>query len=515
MKFPVYLALAILAVPLAAEPRPNILLIVSEDNGPELGCYGDPHARTPRLDRLAAEGVRFNRAFVAQAGCSQSRASFLTGLYPHQHGQIGLATWGYRLYREETPNLPRQLKAAGYRTGILGKLHVNPESAFPFDFRALPTANFARRNLGEYARAAEGFFTAGAEPFFLSVNYPEAHDPWLRQVDGVPANPQTGRDVRALPYFGVDPPEMREMVADYYNCLSRLDHLVGELLDALERSGKARDTLVVYLGDHGADFLRGKRTCYEGGLRIPLLLRWPGRAQPQVREELVSTVDLLPTLLAAAGAPPVPGAAGRALQPLLAGGPAPWRTHLFAEWHTHAAAANYHPQRAVRDDRYKLIENLLPGVVNPDYADTIRKLEADAVERGEPGFRGGIQRAVAAAAPAVRAGYALMERPPRYELYDLREDPHEFRNLADSPTHAAILADLGGRLDAWRRETGDPLLDPEKLRRLTAEVTAVRSKAAGRELRWGYPEYFFGREPVPAEAFAPEASQAGRKKRKE
>ena len=513
MKFPVLLALVVLSVPAAAQPRPNILLIVSEDNGPELGCYGDPHARTPRLDRLASEGVRFNRAFVAQAGCSQSRASFLTGLYPHQHGQIGLATWGYRLYREDTPNLPRQLKAAGYRTGILGKLHVNPESAFPFDFRALPTANFARRNLGEYARTAEGFFTAGAEPFFLSVNYPEAHDPWLRQVDGLPANPQLGRDVRALPYFGIDPPGMREMVADYYNCLSRLDHLVGELLDALERSGKARDTLVVYLGDHGADFLRGKRTCYEGGVRIPLLVRWPGQARPHVREELVSTVDLLPTLLAAAGAPPVAGAAGRALQPLLAGGPAPWRTHLFTEWHTHAAAANYHPQRAVRDDRYKLIENLLPGVVNPDYADTIRKLEADAVERGEDGFRGGIARAVETAVPAVRAGYAVMERPPRHELYDLREDPHEFRNLADSPAHAAILADLKGRLDAWRRETGDPLLDPANLRRLTAEVTAVRSKSAGRELRWGYPEYFFGREPAPAEASTTEEPRVGRKKR--
>lgn len=514
MKSPVLLALVILAVPAAAQPRPNILLIVSEDNGPELGCYGDPHARTPRLDRLASEGIRFNRAFVAQAGCSQSRASFLTGLYPHQHGQIGLATWGYRLYREDTPNLPRQLKAAGYRTGILGKLHVNPESAFPFDFRALPTANFARRNLGEYARAAEGFFAAGAEPFFLSVNYPEAHDPWLRQVDGLPANPQTGRDIRALPYFGIDPPEMREMVADYYNCLSRLDRLVGDLLDALERSGKARDTLVVYLGDHGADFLRGKRTCYEGGVRIPLLLRWPGRARPQVREELVSTVDLLPTLLAAAGVPPVPGVAGRALQPLLGGGPAPWRTHLFTEWHTHAAAANYHPQRAVRDDRYKLIENLLPDVVNPDYADTIRKLEADAVERGEEGFRGGIQRAVAGAAPAVRAGYAVMERPPRHELYDLREDPHEFRNLAGSPAHAAILADLAGRLDAWRRGTGDPLLDPANLNRLTAEVTAVRSKSAGRELSWGYPDYFFGREPAPAAPSAPEEARAGRRKRK-
>ena len=136
------------AVPALAE-RPNILLIVSEDNGPELGCYGDPYARTPNLDQLASEGVRFNRAYVAQAGCSQSRASVLTGLYPHQHGQIGLATWGFRMYREDTPNLPRSLKAAGYRTGIIGKLHINPESAFPFDFHEIPGANYKRKNLGD------------------------------------------------------------------------------------------------------------------------------------------------------------------------------------------------------------------------------------------------------------------------------------------------------------------------------------------------------------------------------
>ncbi|MFZ9746331.1 MAG: sulfatase [Opitutaceae bacterium] len=511
MKLPAFLALLALAFPVVAQPRPNILLLVSEDNGPELGCYGDPSARTPRLDRLASEGIRFNRAFVAQAGCSQSRASFLTGLYPHQHGQIGLATWGYRLYREDTPNLPRQLKGAGYRTGIIGKLHVNPEAAFPFDFREQPTANFQRRNLRDYARHAESFFRGGDQPFFLSINFPDAHDPWLRQVDGLPAVPQTGRDVRPLPYFGIDPPGMREMVADYYNSLARLDTLIGDVLDALERTGKARETVVIYLGDHGADFLRGKRTCYEGGVRIPLLVRWPGRIAPQVREELVSTVDLLPTLLAAAGAPAVPGLAGRPLQPLFAPGPVAWRGHLFTEWHTHAAAANYHPQRAVRDDRYKLIENLLPGVVNPDYADTIRKLEADAVERGETGFAGGIQRAVDAAPSDVRAGYALMRQPPRYELYDLRTDPHEFRNLADSPAHGAVLRELVAALDAWRRASGDPLLEPENLRRLTAEVTAVRSKAAGRELHWGYPDYFFGREP--AAAAAP-AEGAPRKKRK-
>ena len=116
-------------LPTAAGETPNILLIVSEDNGPEIGAYGEPFVKTPQLDALAAGGVLFERAYVAQAGCSQSRAAYLTGLYPHQNGQIGLATWKFRLYREDTPNIVRSLKKAGYRTGIIGKIHVNPEEA--------------------------------------------------------------------------------------------------------------------------------------------------------------------------------------------------------------------------------------------------------------------------------------------------------------------------------------------------------------------------------------------------
>ncbi|MBM3858134.1 MAG: sulfatase [Verrucomicrobia bacterium] len=485
---------ALLAPRADGAPRPNILLIVSEDNGPELGCYGDPFARTPNLDRLAAEGVRFERAYVAQAGCSQSRASYLTGLYPHQHGQIGLATWGFRLYREDTPNIVRSLKEAGYRTGIIGKLHVNPATAFPFDFAEIPNANFARKNLGDYAKHAKAFIAAGDAPFLLSVNYPDAHAPWLRQADGLPKSPQTGADVKVMPYMGIDPPAMREMIADHYNCMSRLDSLIGDLLALLDRTGKANNTLVIYLGDHGADMLRGKRTCYEGGVRVPLIIRWPGQARPQVRRELVSTIDLMPTLLAAAGVAPVPGLPGLPLQPLLAGEPVKWRTHLFTEYHTHGSL-NYFPQRTARNDRYKLIENLLPGSVNPDYHLTLGKLQAEVRQHGPKGALD-LAATIANAAPDVRTAYATMRQPPRYELYDLKTDPHEFRNLAGATEHAARLAELARALDDWRRETRDPLLNPAILERLTAEVTAVTSKTSGKQLVWSYPDYFFGREPV-------------------
>jgi N-sulfoglucosamine sulfohydrolase len=497
--------LLFLLVPLAAQPattpRPNILFIVSEDNGPELGCYGTPEVRTPHLDRLAAEGVRFNRAYVTQAGCSQSRASIMTGLYPHQNGQIGLATWGFRMYRADTPNIPRNLKGAGYRTGIIGKLHVSPESAFPFDFAAIPSANFARKNLPDYTKNAETFFNASAQPFFLSVNFPDAHQPWTRQVDGLPARPLDGKDVKPMAYMGVDEPTLREQVANYYNCMNRLDTLVGDLLAALQRSGKADNTFVVYLGDHGADMLRGKRTSYEGGVRIPLIVRWPAQAKRgQVREELVSTIDLMPTVLALAQAEPVTGLPGRSLVPLLRGETSAWRTYLSTEYHTHAARANFYPQRTVRDDRYKLIENLLPGEVNPGHAFTLD---------GHLGVD--LNQAVRSAPADIAAAYARMEKPARWELYDLQTDPFEFRDLSTDRDHAAVLARLQEQLAQWRQETADPLLQPANLVRLKAEMAAASKKEA-RELSWHYPYYFLGQEPP---AFAPpEATTKGRKKKK-
>ncbi|MCP4787545.1 MAG: sulfatase-like hydrolase/transferase [Fuerstiella sp.] len=237
-----------------ASERPNVLLIVSEDNGPELGCYGDSYARTPNLDRLASEGVRFENAFVPYSVCSPSRAVFLTGLYPHQNEQIGLATHKFAMYEDDTPNVVTWLKAAGYRTGLIGKLHVNPENAFPFDYRAISNSNFQRKqSIDDYADSAAKFFAdSGKKPFFLSVNFPDAHLPFLRRVNGRPSNPLGADDVRPMPWVGVDSSRLREQVANYYNCLERLDTGVGLLLKALADGGHSDDTMVIYFGDHGA-----------------------------------------------------------------------------------------------------------------------------------------------------------------------------------------------------------------------------------------------------------------------
>lgn len=466
-----------------AEKKPNVLLIVSEDNGPELGCYGDRFVQTPVLDQLAKDGVRFANAYVPQAGCSQSRAAYLTGLYPHQNGQIGLATWKFRMYRADTPNLVRSLKDVGYRTGIIGKLHVNPAKAFPFDVKKIPSANFARKNLADYARHAEAFFKAGDEPFFLSVNYPDAHRPFLKQVNELPKKPLTGKQVKPLPYIGLDTPQLREEMANYYNCMARLDSLVGDLLQALDRSGKAKNTLVIYLGDHGADLLRGKRTSYEGGLRIPLIVHWPGKIKAgQVRQELVSTLDLMPTLLKVAGCKPVANLPGRSWLPLLRDEKTTWRKYLFAEYHLHSAH-NFYPQRTVRDERYKLIVNLMPGEVNPGHDYTLNRFFPD------------LKKVIQTASQDVRSAYARMHKPPQYELYDLKEDPYELRNLASDRQHRERFQVLQDQLAKWRKQTHDPLLNESNLKRLKAEVDActVNGKPDKARLQLTYPDYFFSK----------------------
>jgi len=473
---------ALILLPCSAAQPPNILLIVSEDNGQELGCYGDPYVRTPVLDQLASEGVLFKNAYVAQAGCSQSRAAFLTGLYPHQNGQIGLATWKFRMYDENTPNLVRSLNAVGYRTGLIGKLHVNPESAFPFDFKAIPSANFSRKEQDQYAVEAERFMNADDAPFFLSVNYPDAHRPFIPQVDGIPAQPLTGEEVTSLPYFGIDTPELRQQTADYYNCMSRLDTLIGDLLQSLDRTGKASNTVIAYIGDHGADMLRGKRSSYEGGTRVPFIVKWPGKSKVGlVSTDLVSLVDIAPTFLELAGAPPIPHLTGYSLIPLLKGESTHWRKYLFTEYHLHSAH-NYFPQRTVRDSRFKLIRNLLPGKVNPGYAFT-----------NSTRFFENMDEAIHQSPDPIRSAYLNMERPPAYELYDLEQDPFEFNNLASDPAYRPTQKRLQQALHTWRQQNSDPLLNQQNVLRLKAEVDAslVDGQPDKSKLTLTYPEYFF------------------------
>lgn len=480
--------LLLTVAPGTAADKPNVLLIVSEDNGPELGCYGDPYARTPNLDRLAAEGVRFENAFVPYSVCSPSRACFLTGLHPHQNGQIGLATHKFAMYREDTPSFVTLLKAHGYRTGIIGTLHVNPPSAFPFDFTAIPSANFRRKQSpADYAAAAARFLAQSDDaPWFLSVNYPDAHLPFLRQANGLPVEPLEADDVKPMPWIGVDTPRIREQVANYYNCLERLDHAVGLLLDELQKTGRADNTLVFYIGDHGAQFPRGKGTVYEAGPRVPLIVLWPGQSQAgQVRQELVSTLDLLPTALRAAGIKTAIGLPGRAMQPLLAGAAGNWQRYIYG-FTTGSFPGNCFVQHSVRDEQFKLISSPRPGTDN--------LISRSYLDESHPYFvvSGATAADQAAIAPHVRDAFDRWSRPPRYELYDLKSDPHEWRNLADDPQFAEVKTRLIKALTDMQQQTRDPFLDPANIEAFVTEQLANRDLRyrKNKDFRWSYLETF-------------------------
>lgn len=435
--------------------RPNILLITADDLGIEVGCYGDTAARTPHIDRFAREGVRFQTAYVSQASCSPSRSSILTGLFPHQNRMIGLADFTPYHMRTDVDTLPAMLRDAGYRTGIIGKLHLRPASLFPFEDPAVPlredgTEIFQTADSGSVMRMvemADAFFSSSSKvPFFLYLNLVDPHRPFHDQMEGLPERPMTPEEAPPLAFQGVDTQRARIEAAGYYNSVSRADAALGLILERLAQSGKEKNTLVIFLGDNGPDFTKAKCSCYEAGLRVPLLMRWPGQCRENwVCPSLVSAVDLMPTILEAAGIEIPAGLAGKSLMQLIRGESVPWRKSLCAEYSAHGGIS-YFPQRCCRDQRYKLIHNLLSGRTNPVQLSDFWQL---GEELHRPSY----------AQTAARWSFETWLNPPSIELYDLENDPHEFCDVAHRAEFAQIKHFLMKELLVWREQTADPLLD--------------------------------------------------------
>lgn len=461
-RFLVTAALLLLFTSVGARPL-NVLLITADDLGLQLSCYGDPVVKTPNLDRLAEDSVRFKTAYVTQASCSPSRSSLFTGLYPHANGQYGLANArvGFQVHTELIDRLlPNRLKRAGYRTGIIGKLHVNQEKWFAFDTRK--NEGFGSREIVKQVGFARDFLREDDDrPWFLMFNLFDPHVARKRlpdgsrgpsylpdQVLGIPEDPIKAEKVPPWPWQMIDTPEQRKKIAGYYNCVQRVDAALGLLMRELADAGVVDETLVVFLGDHGPPFFRGKTTCYEAGLRTPLIARWPGVSQAHVSDRLVSTVDIYPTIMEAAGLTITEQRGhGRSLRPILVSdSDVEWRSTLVGEFHYHGAAP-FFPRRAITDGRFKLIHNLragqlaaLSGVDGDSALQQARRLPIDHLVR------------------------QVMERaysPPEFELYDLLSDPVEFRNRAGESALAEVETRLKRELAVWQRETKDSFVDPE------------------------------------------------------
>ena len=454
-----------------APAQRNVLLITADDLGLQLSCYGESLIQTPNLDKLAASGVQFEIAYVAQASCSPSRSAMFTGLHTHSTGQYGLTNGGFSLHPElRDKTIPNLLKKAGYRTGIIGKLHVAPEQSFQFDYR--PRGN--TRQVRWVAGAADQFLQQnGDKPFFLMVNYSDPHafrrpddrTKWHfpPRVDGLPASPLPPGSKTLFPFQQIDTPSQRVRTAGYYNAVQRLDDGIGMLLDVLDKYDRAKETLVIFVGDHGPPFARGKTTVYESGIRVPFLVHWPGVSQPMRSRAMVSTVDILPTILDAASVAHEEPLHGRSLRPVLQDAESSWRNYLVAEFHFHGGRPFY-PRRAIRDHRYKLIHNLLAGSTKP----------STGID-GDPAYQ--ISRDQRYDGTPVRRAFDIFADPPEYELYDLKNDPIEFQNLADNPQYEEVQARLTRALIEYRNQTNDPFRDSallQKFSRRTAATTATK-----------------------------------------
>ena len=411
----------------AKTETPNFVFLLGDDNGwPHLGCCGDPVIHTPNLDRMAREGMRFENAFVSSAQCSPNRSSILTGCAPHTTSTSRLHT----PMPEWEPTIVDYLKDRGYFVGAFRKVHQGAQFDKRWSFYGGQQLDF------------EKFFDAlpSGKPFYLHAGFTDPHRPYRSGA----FQPPHDRKKIPVPRFLPDTPEVRDDLGNYYDFIARLDADYGRLLDTLERRGLAQNTLVIFTGDNGMPFPRAKGTCYEAGIHVPMLARWPGRVRAgSVTRELVAHVDLPATWLEAAGIPKPRKMQGRSLLGLLTGGAHPSRTEVFSErnWHD-----NFDPIRSVRTDRYKLIFNAAPHFPYRPAWDLADSPTWAAIQR--------LGRAGKLTPPQMTM---LDPARPMLELYDLARDPDEFHNLATSPEHAGVLEDLKRRLSEWMHDTFDYL----------------------------------------------------------
>ena len=477
MSKPLLLAAALL-LPSLAHPavgetvKPNILWILAEDFGPHLGCYGTSQVWSPQLDRLAAEGGRFDRAFTTAPVCSASRSAFMTGMY-----QTSIGAQNHRSHRDPAHPLPADvrvltdwLRDAGYFTANIREFPA------PITFKGAGKNDWNFYYTGAPFDSDRWADLKAHQPFFAQVNLAETHRQARATITtgrAFPAPRRADPAKVAIPPYYPDCPEVRDDWANYLDDASALDEKVGAILAQLKRDGLADNTLVVFMGDNGQAHVRGKQWCYDSGLRVPLILRWPkafptpaGLVPGTASGRLVEAIDLAPTLIALAGAPKPPAMQGRVLF-----GPRAEPARRYAFGARDRCDETVFRLRTARDERYRYIRNFTPD--QPFYALNRYKenqyVAIPAMRRlHEQGKLNAVQERLFAA------------RMEPEELYDLDADPHEIVNLVASPQpeHQAALSRL-------RQATGDWIIatyDQGRIFEPAQEIQALddRAEAASR-----------------------------------
>lgn len=456
-----------------AERRPNILLILSDDHShPHLGCYGNPDIKTPNLDRFAAQGMRFDRAYVTAPQCVPSRASIMTGRSPVRIQMTGF----FNALPAEMVTYPELLRARGYFTGVAGRTHhlegtsqvkdvlLSRKALRPFTDRLDYAKTTGKRSeiIAQFTEFLE--LAPKKNPFFLQLSFSDPRRPFDPDAFQPPHDPTRLK----LPAHFPDTAALRADFARYYDHIARLDRDFGTVMATLDQRGVSDNTLVVFMGDNGASQLRGKGTLYEFGIHVPLLVRWPevvasGRASP----ELISGEDLAPTFLATAGMAAPPDMTGRSFAGLLRGERHDGRRFVFSERGAHGAGlpqntTAFDQSRCVVGKTHKLIYNAIWQI-------PYTPVDFDA----EPFWRDLRRRSRWGMLPPQLSHIYFAPTRPMFELYDLTKDAREFDNLAGTPAAAAVEEELMSALREWMILERDFLPLP---------ATPVKSK--GSERAW-------------------------------
>jgi arylsulfatase A-like enzyme len=429
----------------AVAASPHIVLFVSDDHSwDDAGPYGATDVRTPNLDIIAREGMKFDLAFAASPTCTPSRSAFYTGLYPFRNG----AHANHSLIRENVQTLPQYMAALGYRVVLAGKTHIGPREQFPFEYlensNVMPPGKDHVLWTDLNTAAVDELLKSHdrEKPLCLIVCSHSPHVYW-------PPNEGYKPGKINLPPYLLDTPQTRQARCRYYTDVTWMDKQVGEVRSSLKQHGYGDNTLFIFTSDQGAQFPFGKWNLYDAGIRVPLLVAWPGHVKPRTTTSaMVSLIDLLPTMIEAAGGAAPKDIDGKSFLKVITSETTTHRDAVFAA-HTGDKEMNRTPMRCVRTARFKYILNLAPQIRYTTH------ISDGAGPDGKSYWKSWMKLAETDAhAAEVIARYRTR---PGEELYDVEKDPFELHNLAEDPAHAQTLSHLRDQLKQWRLQQGEDL----------------------------------------------------------
>jgi len=429
---------------------PNIILIIGDDISPDFSCFGGD-AYTPNIDRLAAGGIRFENAYVTASSCSPSRCSIITGRYPHNTGAPEL--------HMDLPKgqfmFPQALKESGYHCVLYGKNHMGEYVKQAFnEFYEIPYAEDPT-GAARWVQCLQE--RPKDQPFFMWFAAYDAHRPWEADPGGVPVDPMKIR----LPAGVPDTPAAREDMAAYLVEVQRFDRYIGNTVDELKKQGVFENTLLIVLGDNGRPFPRSKTTLYDDGMKTPLVIHWPAGqiVAGAVSSSLISTIDLAPAVLEAAGLPVPPQVQGLSLLPACRNPELKIRETIFGErnWHVQRACA-----RMLRQGDYLYIRDFSPQFYSFQMVDHKDGAYAELLRL----------KAEGKLTPEQAEEFST-RRPPEH-LFNVATDPNQLHNLAGNPENKALLEFFRRTLSDWQVRTGDSIpeareMTPDRLDRTTYE----------------------------------------------